>query len=97
MRGWILLAAGMVSIVGVSGCGKSGAPAAGTGTGTPAAQEQLKQDVKAVGQDLKEVARDAAVQVKPALTTMKENAKDALHTAAEKVAEATATRPAQAR
>ncbi len=73
------------------GCGDSGS------TTEPATtQQRVQQDLHAAGQEIKDAASQAASDVKPALERAKEEGRQVIHDAAEKVAEHTATQPAPA-
>ena len=86
---WLSLAA----IVLISGCGKSGTP--GTAGTAPSTGEKIKEDVKALGHDIKDAATQAASEVKPALQEAKDKGQQMIHDGAQKVADLTATPPAR--
>jgi hypothetical protein len=80
----------MVLGIGLAACGKSGATATGT---APSAGEKLKEDLTAVGHDIKDAATQAAADAKPAAEAAKDNGQALIHEGAQKVADWTATQP----
>ena len=84
------MAAVGIAIVGLCGCKK--APST---TGAPATPgEQIEQHLNNAGQEIKSAATEAASQIKPALQEFREESREAVHNAAEKVGQLTETRPA---
>ncbi|HVT80489.1 MAG TPA: hypothetical protein VHM90_07515, partial [Phycisphaerae bacterium] len=81
---WTLVMTGML----LAGCGRSGTATA------PSTGDKIKQDVKALGHDIKDAATQAASEVKPALHEAKDKGQQMIHDGAQKVAEMTATQPA---
>lgn len=87
---WMIAA--VVAGAALAGCGKSATPAA-TGPATTAG-ERIKQDVEAAGHDLHSAATEAATQIKPGLERAGQEGREAIHSAAQKVADWSATQPA---
>jgi hypothetical protein len=90
----MMCAAAMICGAGVLMVGCDGG--AGTTTAPSPTGQAIKQDLQKVGQDLKADAQAAASQAGPEWEKAKQETRDALHQAAEKVAAETATRPAPA-
>lgn len=86
----VLLAALLISACSKSD--QSGAPAT-----EPTSGDRIKQDLKDAGQNLKSAATEASTQIKPAYEKAKEEGREAVHGAAEKVAQWTDTQPATTR
>jgi hypothetical protein len=81
-----------VALIPWSGCGKSG-----SGAQADQDAEKLKQDLRQTGQDLKVAADQAATQLKPVMEKAKEDSRVVIHDVAQKIADETATQPAQQR
>jgi gas vesicle protein len=84
---WMALLLGSV----IGGCNKSENPATAT---APTAGEKLKEDVKQAGRDIRDVATQAATEVKPAIENVTEKGRELIHEGAQKVSDWTGSRPA---
>ena len=87
MRSAMMAAAMAAMLVMMTGCDDSGSPATRPAAST---QERVKQDVNEAGQQLKEAGDEVARKADPAIERAKEESKQAVHRAAEKVSELTA-------
>jgi hypothetical protein len=83
----------MMALIGgtmmLGACGDSG-----SSTQPATTQQRVEQDIHAAGQAISNAATQAASDVKPALDRAKEEGRQVIHNAAEKVAQSTASQPA---
>jgi hypothetical protein len=88
---WMSMA--MIGVVAaLVGCGDSGT---GSTTAPATTQQRVQQELHNAGEAISNAATQAAGEVKPALARAKEEGRQVIHDAAEKVAQSTATQPAQ--